>query len=300
MSTRQVLITGGSGLIGRALADNLRSSYETIIFDRKPPKGWRGAFIEGDIKSLTDVERALDGVEVVVHLAALPIDTGDPVEMMEINVMGTFHVMEAAARHHVQRVVYVSSTATMGYAFQKKTLTPDYVPLDEKHPCRPADMYSLTKYLGEKICLSYGRMYNLSVICLRPVTVLPHVDQDPSLPRTIEKKFGKGHLVRTLWGYTDLRDVVQAFRLSIKAGDIPNGAYNISAADMLSIEGDALTLLRKYYPAVKQVLNMDNFLVKGDRSFSDLTKSRQILGYRPRFSFRGRTNQDNRDLEETR
>ena len=112
----------------------------------------------------------MDGVDTVVHLAALDASIDAPEEQFfDVNVNGTWNVLAAAQRCGVRRVVLCSSVAAVGLGDAR---APDFIPVDETHPCRPADTYGLSKQIGENIGACFARRGQLQVVCLRPAFVV--------------------------------------------------------------------------------------------------------------------------------
>jgi UDP-glucose 4-epimerase len=163
-----VLVTGGSGFIGSHLAAHYQGRAEVVVLDnlrtgsRSNLEGLDCEFHEGSILDREAVERAMKGVDVVHHLAAL-VSVAEsmerPLETVEINVTGLLTVLESARRNGVRKLVFASSAAVYGEnPAQPKveTLTPD-----------PRSPYAVTKLDGEYYCALYQREGWLSTACLR-------------------------------------------------------------------------------------------------------------------------------------
>lgn len=169
----KALVTGGSGFIGSNIVelliskgyevrviDNLSSGYiinlARYIADKKVE------FVGGDIRDYLSVERAMDGVNVVFHLAASvgrqrSID--NPQLDSEVNLIGTINVLEAMKKCGVHRIVYSSSAAMFG-----ELVTPE---IDENHPQNADSPYGVSKLAAEKMILAYCGIYDMSAVCLR-------------------------------------------------------------------------------------------------------------------------------------
>ena len=162
MEQQKVLITGGAGFLGINLIRHLMArGYEISSLDVEefdyPEKG-RIETIKGDIRDKALVERAMEGVELVVHTAAaLPLYS--PEDIYTTDVEGTRNVLEAARRHGVERVVHVSSTAVYGI--------PDHHPLYETDKLEGVGPYGQAKIQAEMICLEY-RARGMVVPIIRP------------------------------------------------------------------------------------------------------------------------------------
>jgi nucleoside-diphosphate-sugar epimerase len=278
----RVLVTGGSGRVGRFVVPELETAgYEIAIFDLVEPQDRRPRYIKGDLRNLAEVMEATRNIEAIVHLAAIPTYTGEDQKIMETNVMGTFNLLEAAVKNGVKKVVCATSLCAVGFIFWKKPFTPDYFPIDEKHPCKPDDAYGLSKLIDEKLCYAYTQRHGISTVCLRMASVFFEEELKGFLPN-----IGTPDLFKDMiWNYVDPRDVAQAYRLALKKADIEHELYNIGAPDVFS-ELDSLELIRRYYPEVKLILNENDFLADKNKALFDISKARRELGYKPRFTWR--------------
>lgn len=275
-----VLITGGSGNLGRYTVDEMRKEHRVIVFDIKEPHQKDVSFLRGDVLSISDLEKALKGVDAVIHLAAIPHPLSDPPEKVFIvNAQGTFNVLEAANRCKVKRVVMASSDSTLGFVFKTNpSLIPEYLPIDECHPLKPEDPYGLSKLIGEEICASYTRRTGIETVCLRICYVwFPHLkDAYRSLVDDPDKWW------QSLWVYEDARDAARAFRLAVEVEGLKHERMFICANDNGTRE-ESLTLIERYYPQVKKI---DRERLRGRASLISNEKAKQILGFRPRYSWK--------------
>jgi UDP-glucose 4-epimerase len=173
MELRQktILITGGAGFIGSHLVDALAGCRVRVLDDfstgcqRNLAHHGGNADVEiirGDVRDPATVCRALDGVEVVFHLACRGVrhSIGHPQENHEVNAGGTLVVLEAARRARVQRFVHVSSSEVYG--------TARCVPMDESHPTYPETVYGAAKLAGECYARAYHQTYGLPSVIVRP------------------------------------------------------------------------------------------------------------------------------------
>src|SRR4051794_19344345 len=163
MST--VLVTGGSGFIGSHVVDRLiESGHQPRIYDLRRSR-WHPA-VAATLGDLCDLDRlgvAMSGCCAVIHLAAsadVNEVVADPVEAERRNASGTLHVLEAARRSGVERVVYASTIWT--YSDTPAVLHEESLPL---HP--PAHLYTATKLAGELYCYAYQELYGLDSTILR-------------------------------------------------------------------------------------------------------------------------------------
>ena len=272
----RVLVTGGSGYVGRAVVARLCERHEVIVFDRVRPEA-EVAFVPGDILDLPRLTSAFAGVDAVVHLAAIPAPGRDPDDrLMEVNVMGTERVVAAAAACGVRRVVTASSDATLGFVFGEGKIVPEYLPCDEQHPLRPADAYGLSKLVGEEICRRYTRRTGLETVCLRYCWVwsddhyrsLADLQRDPRA------------FVGQLWGYVDVRDVAQAVEKSLVAPGIAHETLFISARRTF-IPRPSVELIHQYLPTSVRLARPEYFATEPNRCLHDYTRATQVIGFAP-------------------
>ncbi len=164
--SQHVLVTGVSGAIGRPVCQELIARGHTVRgFDLVAPPESIPGLSDLRIGNLADpqaVDDAVSQVDAIVHLAAYP-DEGDfKSQLLEPNVIGVYHVMESARRHHVGRVVLVSSVQVI----QGTNWTQRKIPIDE--PPAPRTHYAVTKLMTEAWALYYVRQHDMSVIVVRP------------------------------------------------------------------------------------------------------------------------------------
>ena len=274
----KILVTGGSGDVGGyVVRDLLEADHEPVVFDQKRPERDDVEYREGDILDLDGCRKACEGVDAIVHLAAIRVPLPDtPDKVLHVNAVGTFNIHQAAADVGVRRVVQASSDSTYGFTFWRKEIKPTYVPIDEAHPQRPQESYGLSKIAGELIAQSFTDGYGLETACLRICYVwFPHnpggykgLTEDPS------------RWSKSLWLYNDARDVAQAFRLAVETQGIRHERLCISAADN-GTRCETPELLQKFYPNVPVRKPLG-----GRVSLMDYSHATEVIGYQPRHSWR--------------
>lgn len=154
--TGTVLLTGAAGRIGSALLPRLPEyGWAVRAFDRVPVPGG----MVGDLGSAADLDRAMDGVTAVVHLAGVASEAPWP-QLRDGNVDGLLNTFEAARRAGVRRVVWASSNHATGF-------TPVEPELPADAPVRPDTLYGVTKAFGEALARYYVDRYGMQVACLR-------------------------------------------------------------------------------------------------------------------------------------
>ncbi|MEI8122022.1 MAG: NAD-dependent epimerase/dehydratase family protein [bacterium] len=287
----KTLVTGGAGFIGSNLVRQLLThGHEVVVLDNFL-SGHRSNLvpfpearvIEGDTRDGAAVGRAMEGVEVVFHLAASVGNKRSiehPVQDAEINVIGTLQVLEAARRSGVRKIVASSSAGIFG---ELKTL-----PIEENHPVEPDSPYGCSKLCMEKECLAYSKLYPLEVVCLRYFNVYGVNQRFDAygnvIPIFVFKMlrgegltiFGDGEQTRD---FLNVRDVVQA---NIRAAQTVSvsGAFNIASGSRVTINCLA-DLLRK-------ITGVDALITYGPprpgdvlHSLANIDAARTALGYQP-------------------
>ena len=304
----KVLVTGGSGVIGSYLLRELkRLGYSLSCYSRSRPVQDHVDWLEGDVGGIDQLKEACEGHDAIIHLAAVPgPGRTTPEELLNVNVMGTVNALEAAVGAGVTKFVFASSGAATGFSFQAKPIIPDYLPIDEAHPCAPQDEYGLSKLLGEEICRRYSDAYELATICLRinhnwcldregaQVAVNSGWAKGLSVEELWEKRYlkviqdpegdwptpGPPRPDKLLWAVTDVRDAVQAFRLALENTQITHEVFHINAADTCSTT-ETPTLIERHLPKVELKERLEGF-----SSLVSHAKATKLLGYRPGYSWR--------------
>lgn len=181
----KILITGGAGFMGSTTADQLldAGAAEVRVLDNfvrgsrrnleRALRSGRLQVIEGDIRDKTTVNDAVAGVDYIFHLAALRITrcAEAPSEAIDVLVNGTSHVLEAAVRNKVGKIVAASSASVYG--------NPSYLPMDEEHPFNNRTLYGAGKIANEQMLRAYTEMSGLQYVALRYFNIYgPRMDLD--------------------------------------------------------------------------------------------------------------------------
>jgi dTDP-glucose 4,6-dehydratase len=177
LAGRSVLVTGAGGFIGGHLVERLvRDGARVRALCRYNSRNERGTLdwleptvtadvevVLGELRDVESVATAVAGTEVVLHLGAqiaIPYSYVNPRDFLEVNVLGTLNVAQAALQHGVQRVVHTSTSEVYGSA--------QTVPITEAHPLEPQSPYAASKLAADKLMDSYHRSFELPVCVLRP------------------------------------------------------------------------------------------------------------------------------------
>jgi nucleoside-diphosphate-sugar epimerase len=292
------LITGGAGFIGSSVACELAryqqrvrilDNFSTGRRENLQPLAGRVEVIEGDVRDLAAVRRAMTGVRYVLHHAAvrsIPRTVQGPGLTTEVNVLGTLNVLVAARQARVERVVYGSSSSVYGDSQTRLQ--------DEEQRAAPLSPYAVSKLAGELYCRLFSRLYELDTVCLRYFNVFgpgpePELEHAPVIPRFTLlalraeplEVHGDGLQSRD---FTYISDVVQANLLAATAPNVRGEVFNVGGGET--------------YPVIDVVLLLSQILGreipwrrtaprKGDvrRTQADISKARRLLGYEVEVEF---------------
>ncbi len=273
----RVAVTGVAGDVGGFVTRELAGAgHDVVGVDLREPSGLPLArFAPADVGVPAELEAAFAGCDAVVHLAAVR-DPGivPDAQLFQVNVVGTFNALEAAVAAGVRRFVLASSEAVIGLA--APGAVPDYLPIDERHPLRPCDVYALSKVLGEDLCRSYADRSALSTICLRTAYVYSLDWREDALSSLASETRGRAGI----WSYVDARDAARAYRLACEAEDTRHAALFIVAADLRSLAPTA-EVLRRNFPGVPVRAPLPEFgpVISGARA-------QAVLGFAPAHRWR--------------
>jgi nucleoside-diphosphate-sugar epimerase len=234
----RILVTGGTGFTGKALVRRLLGlGHEVVALDHKEGlktaelREWGARVVLGSVTDAGAVRQAMDGVEVVHHLAAAFREMNVPdSHYWNVNVQGTRNVLEAALAQGVRKLVYCSTCGVHGNI--------DHPPGGEDAPIRPADYYQRTKYEAEPLVRDFHRRGLPSAI-LRPAAIYGPGDPERFLmifrrvARGTFPMFGDG---KTLYHPLYIDNLVDAFVAAMGAGDGEAEAYLIADDQYLEIE----------------------------------------------------------------
>jgi nucleoside-diphosphate-sugar epimerase len=286
-SGERVLVTGGSGRLGRAVIQELLAhDYDAIAADRVRPPGGdvHGVrVIETDLGDVGQVAGAMRGCAAVIHLGAIPAPYAHPDEVVFRNNTGaTFAVLQAASLLGIRRAAIASSVSAYGTAWARHRFAPAYVPVDEAHPMLNHDAYGLSKEVDERTAEMFCRRDGMSIAALRFHWIATQEEQRAAVPGNRDRD-AQLEGTRGFWGYVDVRDAARACRLAIEVGrDRPFGfePFNIIAADTLM---DAPT-----EPTIRELAPETEIRapIPGNTSAWDTGKAKRILGWEPEHSWR--------------
>jgi nucleoside-diphosphate-sugar epimerase len=270
----KIVVTGGSGKAGRwVVADLRKHGHQVLNVDVMHDGSAHGLCVVADLSEPGHAYEVTAGADAVVHLAAIPAPGLRPeAETFRINTLSTYNVFAAATGAKVSKVIWASSETVLGLPFDTP---PAFAPIDETIPPRPETSYALSKLLGEEMAAQIARRTGVPFVGLRISNIMEPEDyaafpgywQDPYLRKW------------NLWGYVDVRDVVQAVRRGLESEIAGSEICIIAAADTVMPQ-PSVELLSRVYPEVPV-----HRRVEGRETLLLIDRARQILGYEPEHSW---------------
>ena len=279
----RIAVTGGMGKLGRAVVTDLKAhGYDVVVLDQVVPPGWTEGVTRVSMAdygqvlgALTRVDDRFDGLDGVVHLAAIPAPGMAPnAATFANNVVSTYNVFEAARVAGIRNVVWASSETVLGLPLDTP---PPYLPIDEDYRVRPESSYSLGKAVEEEMAHHFCRWDpTTKIIGLRFSNVMephdylafPSFEADPMLRKW------------NAWGYIDARDGAQAVRKALELQATGYDVFVIANADSCMTTPSA-ELAAAVFPDVPMKRP-----VEGTETLLSIDKARRILGYEPEHSWR--------------
>jgi UDP-glucose 4-epimerase len=273
-----VLVTGGSGRLGTYVVDRLKSKYKVTSLDTALPKSVDVRHVNVDITDLAALREVFKDIDAIIHLAAVPNPrTASPEACFRVNTLGTWSMLQAAEDAGVKRVVVASSDAATGLHYNPRDWPPQYLPVDEKHPIRPSEVYSLTKEITESICRCFAVRGKLEVIAVRP----GHIVFPPEYPEL--KARGADVNNYHLWGFVAPEDIAQGLQLAMETKDGSYDCIFIGAADGLN-ERPTIDLFKERFGYEPKVVKPEIYAAMPNAGVFDISHAREKLGYEPKFT----------------
>ena len=295
------LVSGGAGFIGSNIVEELlKRGNKVRIIDNLSTGRIQNIkvflshpdleFIEGDLRDVKVVNKAVEGADYILHQGALPSvprSIQDPVTSNEVNINGTLNLLEAARKYKVKRVVIASSSSVYGN-------TP-VLPKHEGMPVMPLSPYALTKYAQERYAQIYYQIYGLETVCLRYFNVFGP-NQDPNshysavIPLFIKAIlndqspviYGDGTQSRD---FTYVANNVEANLSACTQEGVAGEVFNIACGErysLLDLVGMINTILGKNIAPKFEAARKGDVL----HSMADIKKIEKLMDFKPIVDFK--------------
>jgi nucleoside-diphosphate-sugar epimerase len=277
---KKIVVTGGSGRVGRAVIHELlEHGYEVLNVDIHPPDQNLVEFRQVDLTNYGKAFVVLHGADAVIHMAANPspdtnLQTG--AATFHHNMSSTYNIFNAAIALGLERVVWASSITVSGYPYNTTKIA--YAPLDEDHPVAPESSYALSKAMGEEAAKHFARWSGVPFIGLRYALVVANERAYEHLAKLRERD--DAYKIAALWAYVDARDTAQICRLSLEADIQGAEVFNVGAPETM-MKTPTRDLLAKAFPEAEIRGDLGEF-----ETIFSIEKARRMLGYAPKYSWR--------------
>lgn len=307
LANKKILVTGGAGFIGSNLIETLLSHHINVVCLDNFSTGKRKniepflksenfKLIEGDIRNLEDCHKACEGVDFILHQAALgsvPRSIKDPITTNDVNVSGFLNMLVAARDAEVKRFVYAASSSTYG--------DHEALPKVEDVIGKPLSPYAITKYVNELYADIFHKTYGLNTIGLRYFNVFGR-RQDPNgayaavIPKFVQQFIkhespminGDGSYSRD---FTYIDNVVQMNLNAITTNNEKalNTVYNVAYGERTTLL-ELATLLKEYLSdfdkSIKdiEIKHRENRAGDIPHSLASIDKAKTLLNYQPKYN----------------
>jgi nucleoside-diphosphate-sugar epimerase len=279
----KILITGAAGLIGKEVTKGLVAAGHDVVAtdlvkdDLSPAQ----KFVVGDLVSADFISQLDFRCDAIVHLGSIPrpgIASDETV--LHNNVIGTYHVFASAVEKNVPLVIYASSLSIYGLAWSTGT-SPDYVPVDEKHPLRHFESYALSKEVNERSADMWANRSDTAFVGLR----FPHTHTHSVFAEMAQQMRDGDKAIleqgaKIFWAYLDLRDAVQGILTVIEKGAQGSKTYNFAAPDTYAPK-PTREMMAEFHPTSK-IASM----ISGYDSIIDCSEWNSVYGYEPKHLFK--------------
>jgi UDP-glucose 4-epimerase len=281
--TRTVLITGGAGTLGQAVTPMLLADgWNVRLGDIRRPPGSGAEWIELDLRQPEQVRSAVAGTDAVLHAAAwhgIHLRDHPPRDFWELNVNGTFNVLEALVQAGVGAVVLSSTMGVYGESSRPDEEEPA-IRVHEGLPLRPGDIYGHSKVVAERLVAFFSRTHDIRGVALRYGMFVPEPFAHSA--------------VRMLYGGVDARDVAAANLAALRRLEAPApfAAYNVFSAlrfaddDLDALRTDPVKVVARHWPDAPKLLTAAGAKLWGPiNTIYDIGRARHELGWQPRYNF---------------
>lgn len=289
LSGSRFLVTGGSGFIGLYIVEQLleADASAVVVFDKSPRPETREALAkydrvhleEGDVTDPTSLERALQEIDGVFHLAVLPLIgcEEDPRACLEVNVVGTFNVLDAARACGARKIVFSSASSVYGDTLET---------MDEDHPLNARTMYGASKIAGEYLVRAWEQKYALPFVTLRYMNVYGPRQAGGLIASVLQRiRSGERPVIMgegsQSFDFVHVADVASA-NLAAMASDLSGEAFNVGGGNEVTVKEIVEQLLRLTGSELEPEYRRDAAVLMTRRVGSN-ERAVKRLGWRPSY-----------------
>jgi UDP-glucose 4-epimerase len=296
----RILITGGAGFCGSHLCEKYTKEDHTVLcYDNflsgsldniKHLLDYRNfKLIKGDIRDKVLLEKVIDGVDVIFHLAAqIHVDRSyiEPELTWDINVSGTQNILELARFYDVKRVIYASSSEVYGSA--------KFVPMTEKHELSAPHPYGASKIAADRMCFAYQSTYGMDIVIMRPFNIFGQRQRDIGYGAVISLFTRRvlNNISPMIYGdglqrreYVFIDDIVQAYDRVLHHSGLVHEPVNFATGIDYSIKEIAEMVIEACEKDIKPV-HVEKRMAEVERLCGDATRARIIYGWTPLVSMK--------------
>jgi NAD dependent epimerase/dehydratase len=297
----KILVTGSEGFIGSHLTEKLvKNGHDVrafVLYNSFNSWGWledcseeiKGKFqiIVGDIRDVNSVRNAMDGCDMVIHLAALiaiPYSYKSPESYIETNIKGTLNVVQSARDLDVSKVIHTSTSEVYG--------TAEFVPITEEHPLKGQSPYSASKIGADQIAMSFYNSFSTPISIIRPFNTYGPRQSARAVIPTIITQILSGTTQIKLGSITPTRDfsyiddTVAGFLAAMESDEAIGQVINLGSNFEITIEETVKTIGRVLKKEI--IIITDNQRIRPENSeverlFADNTKAKEYLNWEPNY-----------------
>jgi NAD dependent epimerase/dehydratase len=296
----KVLVTGAGGFIGSHLTENLvkKGAHVRALVRYNSRNNWANIeslspeskskleVVSGDVHDPFFIDSAVQGVDVIFHLAsliAIPYSYVAPQPYVETNIIGTLNVLQAARRHKVKKMVHTSTSEAYGTAL--------YAPIDEKHPLQGQSPYSATKIGADKLAESFFRSFGLPVATIRPFNTFgPRQSARAVIPAIISQALVRDRI--ELGSLSPVRDMTYVDTVNgfVRIAEVPETVGEVinigrgSGVAIGELADRVLSLLQLKKPIIASEERVRPQHSEVFKLICDNSKAKQLLNWEPQVS----------------
>ncbi|MGD9153182.1 MAG: NAD-dependent 4,6-dehydratase LegB [Gammaproteobacteria bacterium] len=301
LANKKILVTGADGFIGSHLTETLvKQGYNVrafVLYNSFNSWGWLDTLpnnikenidvFSGDVRDPYGVKQAMQGCDLVMHLAALiaiPYSYHSPDTYVDTNIKGTLNILQAARELNIDKVIHTSTSEVYG--------TAQFVPITEDHPLQGQSPYSASKIGADQIALSFYKSFDLPVTIIRPFNTYGSRQSARAIIPTIITQLAKtstiklGALTPTR-DFNYIKDTVDGFIAAAASDKSIGEVINIGSNYEVSMQDTAkliASIMQKEVIIEKDGQRLRPEKSEVERLWADNQKAKKLLGWTPKYA----------------